>query len=83
MNSLLDYITINTYTRYNHVNKEITVVQYDSKTLENLQAADVISGTVYHAYTYACPHFLNMIEPRAIKKDEFPRNNFKGSLLQN
>ena len=81
MNSLPDYITINAYTRHNHVNREVTVIQRDSKTLENLQAADVISGTVYHAYTYAHPHFLNMIKPRVIKMDEFPRNNFKGSLL--
>ena len=81
MNSLPDYITINAYTRHNHVDKEVTVIQRDSRTLENLQAADVISGTVYHAYTYAHPHFLSMIKPRVIKRDEFPRNNFKGSLL--
>ncbi|MDO5480886.1 MAG: DUF3800 domain-containing protein [Candidatus Saccharibacteria bacterium] len=81
MNSLPDYITINAYTRHNHANREVTVIQRDSKTLENLQTADVISGTVYHAYTYAHPHFLNMIKPRVIKMDEFPRNNFEGSLL--
>lgn len=81
MNSLPDYITINAYTRHNHVDKEVTVIQRDSKTLENLQAADVLAGTVYHAYTYRHAHFLKMIEPRVIKKDEFPKNNFKGSLL--
>lgn len=83
MNSLPDYITINAYTRHNHVDKEVTVIQRDSKTLENLQAADVLAGTVYHAYTYRHAHFLKMVGSRVIKKDEFPMNNFKGSLLQN
>ncbi len=81
MNSLPDYITINAYTRHNCVDKKVTVIQRDSKTLRNLQAADVIAGTVYHAYTYGHAHFLDMIKPRVIKKDEFPRNNFKRSLL--
>ena len=81
MNSLPDYITISAYTNHNHVNKNIEVAQRDSRTLYNLQAADIIAGTVYHAYRDGQKHFLNLIKPRVVKSDEFPRNNFTGSLL--
>lgn len=83
MNSLPDYITISAYTNHNHADKDVKVIQRDSKTVYNLQAADVIAGTVYHAYKDSRRHFLNIIKPRIIKQDEFPRTNFEGSLLQN
>lgn len=81
MNSLPDYITIGAYTNHNHADKNVEVLQRDSKTLYNLQTADVIAGTVYYAYKDSRKHFLGIIGPRVVKKDEFPRNNFKGSLL--
>ncbi|MCQ2049874.1 MAG: DUF3800 domain-containing protein [Candidatus Saccharibacteria bacterium] len=81
MNSLPDYIKIGAYTNHNHADKNVEVTQRDSKTLFNLQAADIIAGTVYHAYKNSNIHFLNMIKPRVVKKDEFPRNNFEGTLL--
>lgn len=81
MNSLPDYITIGAYTNHNHADKNVEVLQRDSKTLYNLQAADVIAGTVYYAYKDSRKHFLDIICSRVVKKDEFPRNNFKGSLL--
>lgn len=81
MNSLPDYITIGAYTNHNHADKNVEVLQRDSKTLYNLQAADVIAGTVYYAYKDSRKHFLDIIGSRVVKKDEFPRNNFKGSLL--
>ena len=83
MNSLPDYITINAYTNHNHADKDVKVVQRDSKTLYNLQAADVIAGTIYHAYKDSRRHFLDIISSRVVKQDEFPRRDFKGSLLQN
>ena len=81
MNSLPDYITIGAYTNHNHADKNVEVLQRDSKTLYNLQAADIIAGTVYYAYKDSRKHFLDIIGSRVVKKDEFPRNNFKGSLL--
>ena len=81
MNSLPDYITIGAYTNYNHADKNVEVIQRDSKTLYNLQAADIIAGTVYYAYKDSYRHFLDIISPRIVKKDEFPRRNFKNSLL--
>lgn len=83
MNSLPDYITISAYLHHANIdkNKTVSVVQRDSKTLNNLQAADVIAGTVYHAYTYGHTHFLETMRPRIINMDEFPRGNFNGSLL--
>lgn len=80
MNSLTDYITLSAYTQHNHVTKSIEVKQMDSKTAYNLQAADVVAGTVYRAYNSGNPHFLNLIRPRVVKADEFPRYNFDGRL---
>lgn len=81
MNSLPDYIEINAYTRHNHFDKNILVRQRDSKTTYNLQTADVIAGTVYQAYKKNSKHFLNLLAPRIIKADEFPRTKFKNSLF--
>lgn len=82
MNSLPDYITIGAYTNHNHADKNVEVLQRDSRTLNNLQIADIIAGTVFQAYKYQNVHFLNMLAPRIIKGDEFPRSNFEGGLLK-
>lgn len=80
MNSLTDYITLNAYTQFHHVTKTVEVKQMDSKTAYNLQAADIVAGTIYRAYNAGNPHFLNLIRPRVVKADEFPRGNFDGRL---
>ncbi len=82
MNSLTDYITINAYTNFNHVNHNISVKQMDSKTSNLLQVADIIAGTVYQAYKKQNRHFLNMLKGRIVSAEEFPRNRFKGSLIR-
>lgn len=81
MNSLVDYITINAYTQHQHVNHEIQVEQRDSKTQNNLQTADILAGTIAQAYSYQNCHFLNMLQERIVKADEFPRSTFEGGLL--
>lgn len=83
MNSLPDYITIGAYTKHNHTDKNVEVLQRDSRTLNNLQTADIIAGTVFQAYKYHNAHFLKMLAPRIVKCDEFPKANFKGSMLKN
>lgn len=83
MNSLTDYITINAYTLFDHIHHNISAKQMDSKTAYLLQAADVLAGTVYKAYTKQNRHFLDLISSRIVHSDEFPRSNFSGSLLQN
>lgn len=82
MNSLTDYVTINAYTQFNHVTKSVKVQQMDSKSSKNLQAADVIAGTVYRAYKDQNRHFLSIICPRVVRADEFPRGSFEGSLIK-
>ena len=81
MNSLPDYITIGAYTNHACLDKRIEVLQRDSKTLYNLQAADIIAGTVYHAYREHKPHFLNLIKDHVAKFSEFPDFGFRGGFL--
>lgn len=80
MNSLPDYIMLNAYTQHQHLTKTVEVKQMDSRTAYNLQAADVIAGTIYRAYNLGNPHFLNLIRPRVVKAEEFPQNHFDGRL---
>lgn len=80
MNSLTDYITISAYTVFNHVERNIEVVQMDSKTSNLLQAADILAGTVYQAYTKQNKHFLELIGDRIVNAEEFPRYRFAGRL---
>ncbi len=82
MNSLTDYITINAYTLFNHVERNVEVKQMDSKTANLLQAADILAGTVYQAYTRQNRHFLDLISDRIVNADEFPRYKFAGSLIR-
>lgn len=81
MNSLIDYITINAYTQHQHVDRNVRVEQNDSKTYNNLQAADVLAGTIAQAYNLQSRHFLSMIKERVVKADEFPRSTFEGGLI--
>lgn len=81
MNSLTDYITINAYTMFSHSVRNIKASQMDSKTSYNLQAADIIAGTVYQAYSRHNRHFLDIIAPRVVKAIEFPCASFSQSLL--
>jgi hypothetical protein len=81
MNSLPDYITIGAYTNHGCLDKKIEVLQRDSKTLYNLQAADVIAGTVYHAYREHKKHFLDLIKSHVAKCEEFPNFGFAGGFL--
>ncbi len=83
MNSLPDYITIGAYTNHWCFDKKIEVLQRDSKSMYNLQAADVIAGTVYHAYRDQKRHFLDLIRPRVADCSEFPQFGFRGGLLYN
>lgn len=82
MNSLTDYITINAYTAFNLVQNQVEVLQRDSKTENNLQAADLIAGTIYKAYNQQQPHFLNLIKSRIVNASEFPSSKFQGELLE-
>lgn len=81
MNSLTDYITINAYTAFGHASRNVKAVQMDSKTSHNLQAADLIAGTVYQAYDRQNRHFLDIIQPRLVDSNEFPHTAFSGSLM--
>lgn len=78
--SLIDYITINAYTLFHQVENSIEVRQMDSKTAYNLQAADILAGTVYQAYTSQKRHFLELIKGSLANADEFPECCFIGSL---
>lgn len=79
MNSLPDYIKISAFIDHPNINQNIEVFQHDSRTMYNLQAADLLAGTVYQAYCRQKRHFLRLIEDRVVKKSEFP-GNFEGSL---
>jgi len=77
MNSLPDYITIGAYTNHACLDKKIEVLQRDSKSLYNLQAADLLAGTIYYAYRDRKRHFLDLISPKLANFEEFPREAFE------
>lgn len=75
MNSLSDYIRINLYTMksfYGNINVE----QADSKSSLGLQAADIISNTIYRAIDKNQRHFLEIIKNRIENAEYFPRGRF-------
>ncbi len=82
MHSLIDYITINAYTLFHQVENNVEVRQMDSKTSYNLQAADILAGTIYQAYVSQKRHFLELIKRNVINANEFPKCCFAGSLNQ-
>lgn len=82
MHSLIDYITINAYTLFHQVENNVEVRQMDSKTSYNLQAADILAGTIYQAYASQKRHFLELIKRNVINANEFPKCCFAGSLNQ-
>lgn len=81
--ALTDYLRIKAFTKIGLDKRTIEVVQRDSKTMRNLQTADLIAGTVYRAYNNQQLPFLNLIKARIVSADEFPRNSFDGSLISN
>lgn len=90
MNSLKDYLLIDAYANYGKKSNEVAIDQADSRMVNNLQLADLISGTVYQAYTRDKRHFLDLIGRNVRSANEFPEASFSrklfreadGSLLQ-
>ena len=81
MRSLTDYIKISAYVEFpNLAGKKITVNQADSKTNLLLQAADVVAGAGWQAYSLHNLHFLEMLGAKIKMIDEFPKGGFVGSL---
>lgn len=90
MNSLKDYLLIDAYANFGKKHDEVEIEQEDSRAVNNLQLADLISGTVYQAYTRNKRHFLDLIGHKVCSANEFPEASFSrklfreadGSLLQ-
>lgn len=90
MNSLKDYLLIDAYANFKKRHDEVEIEQEDSRAVNNLQLADLISGTVYQAYTRGKRHFLDIIGRKVCSANEFPAASFSrklfretdGSLLQ-
>jgi hypothetical protein len=75
MNSLSDYIRIKLYTMVGFYGN-ITVDQANSKSSLGLQAADVISNTIYQSIKSGKQHFLKIIESRIESRQHFPQGKF-------
>nr|DAX29292.1 MAG TPA: Protein of unknown function (DUF3800) [Caudoviricetes sp.] len=75
MNSLSDYIRIKLYTMVGFYGN-ITVDQANSKSSLGLQAADVISNTIYQSIESGKQHFLKIIESRIESRQHFPQGKF-------
>ena len=82
MNSLKDYLLIDAYT--NHAKKcdEIEISQEDSRMMNNLQLADLVSGTVYQAYTRKKRHFLDTMGRKIRSANEFPEASFSRKMFR-
>ncbi|MBQ6320923.1 DUF3800 domain-containing protein [Candidatus Saccharibacteria bacterium] len=81
MRSLTDYIEISAYVEFpNLKGKKIVVNQADSRTNLLLQAADVVAGAGWQAYSLHNLHFLEMLGAKIKMIDEFPKGGFVGSL---
>ncbi len=81
MNSLTDYIELSAYAEFpNLKGKKINVNQGDSRTNLLLQAADVVAGAGWQAYSLHNLHFLEILGTRTKMIDEFPKGKFVGSL---
>lgn len=80
MNSLPDYLKIKAYTKGNFQHS-MQVGQFDSRTMYNLQTADMIAGIVNAAYITQSKHLLSIIESRLEAKIQFPNNLFDRKLF--
>lgn len=79
MNSLTDYIKIKAYTSGNFKHN-LHVSQFDSRSMYNLQAADIIAGIINYSYMNQKKHLINLMEAHFEVKIEFPRDKFEKSL---
>ncbi len=76
MNSLVDYLSISAFANFRKSASEFMLEQCDSRVVHGLQLADLISGTVYQAYTRRAKHFLGVIRAKIRNAEEFPRELF-------
>lgn len=82
MNSLKDYLLIDAYVNYKKKSDRVIIEQADSCLVNNLQLADLISGTVYQAYTRNKRHFLDLIGQKVRSANEFPEASFSRKMLR-
>ncbi len=72
-NSLLDYLKIKAYTKWNYLGN-LSVSYWDSKSNNCIQMSDLISNTIFRRYSNNKIHFYNQIN--IAEKIRFPHNNF-------
>lgn len=79
MNSLKDYIRIKAYTtgRFQHT---LHIGQYDSRSMYNLQTADILAGIINGSYVRTSKHLLSIIEARLESKIQFPKEKFDKNI---
>ena len=82
MNSLKDYLLIDAYANHGKKSNEVVIEQADSRMVNNLQLADLISGTAYQAYTRNKRHFLDVIGCRIRSANEFPEASFSQKMFR-
>ena len=82
MNSLKDYLLIDAFVNYARSSNDIEIMQEDSCAVNNLQLADLVSGTVYQAYTREKRHFLDIIGRKIRSANEFPALNFSRKMFR-
>jgi hypothetical protein len=68
--------------KHNRAPTDIEIEQCDSRLVNNLQLADLISGTVYQAYTRQQRHFLDIIGRKIRSANEFPEASFSRKLFR-
>ena len=81
-NSLIEYITMNTFSIQGLIGKNISVKQKDSKSELGLQAADLFAGTIYNSYKRRDKHFISIIKSRSTQKTLFPASYFRNRDLK-
>ena len=82
MNSLKDYLLINAYANFAKKSDEVEIEQEDSRLVNNLQLADLVSGTVYQAYTRKKRHFLDILGRKICSANEFPEAGFSRKMFR-
>lgn len=82
MNSLKDYLLIDAYVNHGKKRDEVTIEQADSRMVNNLQLADLVSGTVYQAYTRKKRHFLDIMGRKIRSANEFPEASFSRKMFR-
>lgn len=76
MHSLVDYLSISAFSNFGKPSSKFTIEQSDSRSVYGLQLADLVSGTVYQAYTRKKAHFLRLLFAKIRHAEEFPRELF-------